>query len=104
MPKPIDDLPRARIADFCRRWKISEMALFGSVLRNDFGAESDIDVLVSFAPDAEWSLFDHVRMEIELGEILQRKVDLISRSALERSANRVRREAILSSARIIHAA
>ena len=102
--KAIDNLPKSEIAEFCRRWRISEMALFGSVLRDDFRADSDIDVLVSFAPGAEWSLFDHVRMEEELGGILGRKVDLVTRKALERSRNPVRREAILSAARIIHAA
>jgi predicted nucleotidyltransferase len=59
-------IPKERIADFCRRWKITELALFGSVLREDFRADSDVDVLVTFAPDATWSPFDHVDMEDEL--------------------------------------
>ncbi len=92
---PID---REKIAEFCRRWKITEFALFGSVLRDDFRPDSDVDVLVTFAPDAEWSLFDHVDMEEELSLILGRKVDLVSRRAIERSANWLRRKAILGTA------
>ncbi len=64
---PID---RDKTAEFCRRWKITEFALFGSVLRDDFRPDSDVDVLVTFAPDAEWSLFDHLDMEEELSVIL----------------------------------
>jgi uncharacterized protein len=59
-------LPQKEISDFCQRWQISEFALFGSVLRDDFGPDSDLDVLVTFAPEADWSLFDHLRMEEEL--------------------------------------
>jgi hypothetical protein len=90
---PID---REKIVEFCQRWKITEFALFGSVLRDDFRPDSDVDVLVTFAPDAEWSLFDHVDMEEELSAILGRKVDLVSRRAIERSTNWIRRKAILS--------
>jgi len=76
------DLPQAQIADFCRRWNVAEFALFGSVLRDDFRPDSDVDVLVSFAPDAHWSLFDFVDMQLELTEIFGRTVDLIERSGL----------------------
>ena len=92
---PID---RDKIAKFCQRWKIIELALFGSVLRDDFRPDSDVDVLVTFAPTAEWSLFDNVNMEGELSAILGRKVDLVSRRAVERSDNWIRRKAILSTA------
>jgi len=98
---PID---RKKVADFCRRWKITEFALFGSVLRDDFRPDSDVDVLVTFAPDAEWSLFDHVDMEEELSAMLDRKVDLISRRAVERSDNWIRRKAILSTAEPVYVA
>lgn len=94
------NLPQDKIAEFCRRWKITELALFGSVLRNDFGPESDIDILVTFAPDAEWSLFDHVQMEEELEVILGREVDVISRRAVESSPNWIRRQAILETAEV----
>ena len=98
------DIPRDQIADFCRRWKIAELALFGSVLRDDFRPDSDVDVLVTFATDAQWSLFDHVDMEDELKEILGRPVDLVNRRGIERSRNPFRRKAILESAQVVHAA
>jgi hypothetical protein len=97
-------IDRERIADFCRRWKIVEFSLFGSVLRDDFRPDSDIDVLVSFASDAEWSLFDHVAMEDELTAMIGRKVDLLSRRAIERSENWIRRKAILGSAEAVYVA
>jgi predicted nucleotidyltransferase len=91
------------IADFCRRWEVSELALFGSVLREDFSADSDIDVLVSFDPDARRSLFDLVEMQDELGRILGRKVDLVSKRGLESSRNHLRKRAILDSAETVYA-
>jgi uncharacterized protein len=97
------DIPQEAIANFCRRWKITELALFGSVLREDFRPDSDVDILVTFASDAEWSLLDHVRMEDELSESLGRKVDIVSKRAVERSQNWIRRREILSTAQTIHA-
>jgi predicted nucleotidyltransferase len=70
------DIPKDRIADFCRRNHIRRLALFGSVLRDDFGPDSDVDVLVEFEPAARVGLLRLAGMEIELGEILGRKVDL----------------------------
>ena len=87
-----------KVAAFCQRWKIVELSLFGSVLRDDFRPDSDVDVLVTFAPEADWSLFDHMAMEEELSASFGRKVDLLSRRAIERSANWIRRQAILESA------
>ncbi len=95
---------RARIRAFCRRWKIVEFSVFGSVLRDDFTAHSDVDVLVSFAPDAQWGLFDHVAMEEDLRAIVGRKVDIVTRRAVERSQNWVRRKAILGSAEPVYVA
>jgi uncharacterized protein len=94
---------RRAIADFCRRWKIVELSLFGSVLREDFRPESDVDVLVTFADGAHWSLLDHVAIEGELSRLMGRDVDLVSRRAVERSKNWVRKEAILSGAEPIYA-
>lgn len=88
-----------RLAEFCHRWQIVELELFGSVLRDDFGPRSDIDVLASFAPEAEPGLLDHVQMEEELGTLLGRKVELVSRRAIEQSPNWIRRRAILDSAK-----
>jgi len=95
-------LDQKKIAEFCQRWKITEFALFGSVLREDFRPESDVDVLVDFAADADWSLFDHVEMEDELSTILGRKVDVVNRRAIERSENWIRRQAILNTAEPIY--
>lgn len=92
------EIPKEKIADFCRKWKIAEFSLFGSVLRDDFRPDSDVDALVSFSPDAEWSLLDHMAMEEELSSIFGRTVDLVSRRAIERSQNYIRRKAILESA------
>jgi uncharacterized protein len=94
---------RRNIAEFCQRWQIVELAFFGSVLREDFRPDSDVDVLVTFADDARWSLFDHIAMEEELSRLLGRKVDLVSRRAIERSKNWVRRSAILSRVEPIYA-
>ena len=77
---------------FCDRWKVQELALFGSGLRGELRPDSDLDFLVTFLPEAEWSLVDHVRMQEELAEIAGRGVDLVSRRGIERSANRLRRE------------
>lgn len=93
---------RDALAAFARRWKVAELAVFGSALRDDFGPESDVDLLVTFEPDAAWSLFDHVAMQDELAELLGRPVDLIGRRAIERSPNPLRRRAILDSARAIY--
>jgi predicted nucleotidyltransferase len=98
------DIPRDRLADFCRRWKISELAVFGSALRADFGPTSDLDLLVTFTSEAQWSLLDHIQMEEELKTLVGRDVDLITRSAVERSGNRIRREEILRSAVPLHVA
>jgi hypothetical protein len=88
---------------FARRWRIAELALFGSVLTADFGPHSDVDMLVSFEPGAEWSLLDHVQMQEQLSQFLGRPVDLVTRRAVVNSANPIRRRAILEGARVIYA-
>jgi predicted nucleotidyltransferase len=98
------NLPQSQLIEFCRRWRIRELAVFGSALREDFGPDSDIDLLVTFAPDADWSLLDHVQMQLELAELLERPVDLASRRAVERSSNPIRRREILATARTVYAA
>jgi uncharacterized protein len=89
------------IVDFCRRWRIQELALFGSVLRNDFRPDSDVDVLVTFAPNAPWTLWDLSRMRFELEELFGRKVDLVEKKALR---NPFRRQAILADQQVVYAA
>ncbi len=97
-------LPKEQIADFCRRWRIEELSIFGSALREDFRPDSDVDVLVRFSPEARWGLFDLMHMEEELKAIFGREVDLVERSAVEHSRNYVRRKAILSNLEPIYAA
>lgn len=92
------------IRAFCRKWNIGELCLFGSVLREDFSPESDIDVLVKFEPDHTPGLFGIVRMEQEMEEMFGHKVDLVTRNAVEKSRNHIRRKAILESARVLYAA
>lgn len=96
-------VPYEAIAAFCRKWKITELALFGSVLRDDFRPDSDIDLLVTYAPDARWTFFDLVHMEDELAEIFGRKVDLVDKEGVERSENYIRRRHILSTYEPIYA-
>lgn len=97
-------IPHDELAKFCRQWRIIEFAVFGSAVRDDFGDHSDVDVLVTFAPEARWGLFDLVRMKDGLREILGRDVDLVSRRGIEASRNYIRRRAILSSAEVVHVA
>jgi predicted nucleotidyltransferase len=92
------------LRQFCHRWHITEMALFGSVLRDDFGAESDVDVLVSFEPQVRHSLADLVTMQEEIELLFQRRVDLVTKVGIERSRNYIRKQAILDSARPIYVA
>ncbi len=95
-------LPIDQIKNFCHHWQIIELSLFGSVLRDDFRADSDIDFLVAFAPTANWGLLDHAQMQQELEILLGRPVDLVSKRAIERSSNWIRRQAILSTAQPIY--
>ncbi len=92
------------VEELCRRWKIRGLALFGSMLRDDFDRESDVDILVTFDPTADWGLLDHALMQEELSAIVGREVDLVSRRAVESSANWIRREAILGTAETVYAA
>jgi uncharacterized protein len=96
------NISQAAIADYCQRWKITKMELFGSVLRDDFRSDSDVDVLVTFAPDAHWTLFDMVDMQDEIAQIVGRKVDIVERHAVEHSHNYIRRKAILETAQVIY--
>ena len=91
------------IADFCERWHITQMSLFGSVLRDDFGSDSDIDVLIEFEPDCVPGL-RFVGMAEELERLLGRPVDVLTRSAVEQSSNFIRRKEILGSAQVIYEA
>ena len=94
-------IPRKKIFDFCQRWSITEFSLFGSVLREDFRPDSDIDVLVSIDPKAHIGLFEIVEMKLELEKMFKRPVDLVEKEGLR---NPYRRSEILNTARLIYAA
>ncbi|KKK63831.1 hypothetical protein LCGC14_2990310 [marine sediment metagenome] len=96
-------IDKNRISAFCRKWGISEFSLFGSVLRDDFGPDSDVDVLVRFREGAHWGLVDVCRMEEELRDIFGRDVDLVTRKSVERSANYIRRRNVLEHMEVVHA-
>lgn len=97
-------LPHDEIEAFCRKWQIIEFSLFGSFVHGNFRPDSDIDALVTFDPAAEWTLFDHVDMQMELATLFNRDVNLVSRRGIERSRNHIRRQEILDSAQVIYAA
>ena len=98
------ELPMEKIVEFCDRWQVIEFALFGSVLRDDFYPDSDIDVLITFSPTAKRGLSETLQMRDELQAIFDREVDLIVKAAIERSENWLRRKNILESAQTIYAA
>ena len=94
-------IPKDKIEDFCRRWKVVEFALFGSALGEDFHPDSDVDILVNFTEDADWDLYDWVNMIEELKEIFGREVDLVEKTTLR---NPFRRHAILTTKEVVYAA
>jgi predicted nucleotidyltransferase len=96
-------IPKEQIAEFCRRWKVAEFSLFGSVLREDFHPGSDVDVLVTFKPGARVSLFDLVDMKSELETLFGRAVDLVEKQAMLESPNYIRRKSILANTRLVYA-
>lgn len=97
------DIPMDQIQEFCQKWQVTEFALFGSVLRDDFRTDSDIDILITFSPTAKRGLAETIQMRDELQAIFNRKVDLIVKAAIKRSENWLRRKNILESAQVIYA-
>lgn len=95
------EIPQEKLAAFCRRWQVAELAVFGSAARGDSAPESDVDLLVEFGPGAEPSLWDWVQMKDELEEIFGRPVDLVSKAGLR---NPFRKKAILEESRVVYAA
>ena len=98
------DVPGEKISAFCRKWKVRELSLFGSVLQENFGPDSDVDIVVEFEASVTHSLLDMVSMKEELEEIFGREVDLMTRQAVEQSRNYIRRKAIMSSIEVIYVA
>ena len=101
MRQPQIHIPLKQIEAFCRRWKIKEFALFGSVFREEFRSDSDIDVLVSFAPDGGFTFDNRVEMLDELTAIFGRKVDLVEKDTIR---NPFRRHEILTTKEVVYAA
>lgn len=97
-------MDKQAIADFCQRWHIIEFAVFGSVLRDDFNEDSDIDVLVTFDDNAIPGLFTFIQMAEELEKLLGREVDLLTKKSVEDSPNYIRRKEILSSTQMLYGA
>ena len=95
----LQELPSAHLAELCRRWRISRLDVFGSILRSDFGSESDVDFLVEFEPGAGIGFFGLSDLQRELEGAVGRRVDLVSRCGL----NPVIRESVLASARPVYA-
>ncbi len=93
------EIPLDGIAEFCRKWRIRELSLFGSVLRDDFKPDSDVDVLVEFDPQHPWSLYDVVDMRDELKALFHRRIDLVMKGGLR---NPVRRKEILDTRHVIY--
>lgn len=93
-----------QLSTFCRRWQVAELSLFGSVLRDDFTISSDIDVLVTYLPTAKRGLFEKIQMKEELESLLHRSVDLVSKKAVEQSHNWIRRNNILTTAKVFYVA
>lgn len=98
------EIPVEKIQEFCRRWKITEFSLFGSVLRDDFRPDSDVDVLVTFSADAHWRYYHILDMKDELKEIFGREVDVVERRLVEKSENYIRRKHILSNLETVYVA
>lgn len=94
-------LDRESVAEFCRKWRIRELSLFGSALRDDFGPDSDLDFLVSFEPDAKWDLFDIVAMKDDLEQRFGRPADLVEKEALR---NPWRKREIMRTREVLYAA
>lgn len=99
MLQPHIQVPRPQLIEFCHRWKITRLALFGSVLRDDFRPDSDVDILVSFDPGANWGLFDLIEMQDELKALFGRDVDLVESEGLR---NPFRRRSILNGMQVVY--
>ena len=96
------NLDTETISKICQNWQIVELALFGSVLREDFNSNSDIDILVSFADDAKITFFDLDDLEQEFSQLFNRPVDVVTKAAIEQSHNWIRRNNILGNFQIIY--
>jgi len=94
------DVPKDKIESFCRKWKIKELSIFGSAITEEFRPDSDVDVLVVFEEGSGRTLFDHMKAEEELKEILGREVDLVEKKTIR---NPFRRQHVLENHEVIYA-
>ncbi|HEX8149341.1 MAG TPA: nucleotidyltransferase domain-containing protein [Pyrinomonadaceae bacterium] len=94
------EIPEESLADFCRRYRVRELSLFGSSLREDFRPDSDVDILVEFEPSARVGFVTLSKMQRELSALLRRRVDLVPKAGLKEKI----RQSVLDSARVIYAA
>lgn len=95
-------IPLNTLQTFCQKWKIKTFYVFGPVLTNEFKSNSDIEVMVEFSSEAEWTLLDHVEMRDELATLTGRSIDLLTKRSIERSQNKVRKDEILRTAKAIY--
>ena len=96
------ELPEDSLKELCKKWKIAELSFFGSVVRDDFTANSDVDILIKYLPGIRRTLLDHIRLQNELSEMLGHQVDLVNKKAIEKSPDEKRRIAILSEAQVFY--
>jgi len=95
-------LPSESLTKLCQHWQIVELSLFGSILREDFNADSDIDVLVKFSEEAKITFFDLDLIEQQLTQLFHRPVDVVTKQAIEQSHNPIRRKNILNNSKVIY--
>jgi hypothetical protein len=97
---PAIEIPQDRVAELCRRYKVRQLALFGSALRDDFGPDSDVDFLVEFDPTAQIGFLTLAKLQRELSALIHRRVELVPKHGLK---DRIR-QAVLASAKVVYAA
>ena len=97
------NIQQERLKEICRNYSIKELAIFGSAMRSDFNSESDIDLLIEFEPDTRISLFDIVDLKKEFEEVFGRAVDIVSKNAIKRSRNHLRKKNILENYKVVYA-
>jgi hypothetical protein len=96
------ELPMDEIRRFCEKWRIRELAVFGSILTDEFDDESDVDFMYTFEDDTRWDLFDLGAMQVDLTEMLGRNVDFVGRKGIERCDNPYKKKAILGNFEVIY--
>lgn len=104
MSTPRIDIPKEQLAKLCKRWNIVELSLFGSVLRDDFGPDSDVDIMVKFAANSHTSLLDLVTIQNQIEQLVGRRIDLVTRSGIEHGSNPYIKNKILKNAETFYAA